>query len=155
MSEELEQQEQTDADLRAAAFADETDDREVVIHKGKRYEVRAPSVEQQKNATLASHKPVKGPDGKPLRQNGRVVTEVDAWEQSMRIIALCTYNPSTGNPIFTRHDLPGLLKKSAGKSSLLTALSKALKNVTTVEEEAVENEAGNSEGDPTATPSSP
>lgn len=157
MSEELgqENEQQSDAALRSAAFADEMDDREIVVHKGHRYEVRAPTIEQQKAATLASRKAVKRPDGKPLVQNGRTVTEVDSWEQSMRILVACTYNPSTGNPVFTRADLDGLVKKSAGKNSLLAALTKALKNVTTVEEEAVEAEAGNSDGDPTATPSTP
>lgn len=154
MSEDLEQEQQTDADLRAAAFADEDAGREVVVHNGKRYAVRAPTVEEQRSATLASQRPVKQ-DGKPLKVNGRQVYEVDAWEQGVRLLIACTSNPDTGKALFSREDLPALMKRSSGKGSLLAVLTRALKDVMTVEDEAVENEAGNSEGDQTATPSSP
>lgn len=112
-------------DLRQVAFADDAAEGIVTVeHKGHHYEVRPPTIDDQKRIQHAAKD----------RKSG----EMDHFRVGVKLVIACTYAPGTQRKVFTAHDEDGLLKRRAGKDALVTKLLKAVKQATTPDEEAID-----------------
>jgi len=135
---------------RELALSDESGARdEVVEHetpKGKaRYLVRPLSLADQETAAAWATIRKPGPNGKGE------VKEVSDYARGAAMAILGTFDPDSGKPMFTKADLPAFMKKR--DHSLTSKLMKAAGRVNAVE--SVEEAAGNSEGAPAASSSTP
>lgn len=112
--------------LRSAAFADEDQAMGTVVveHKGLRYEVRPPTLDENKRLVRQCTDPK--------------TKDLDGTRLGVKIVIACTYAPGTDARVFTAHDEEALLKRRAGKGSLVFKLLQAVKKATTPDEQEID-----------------
>jgi hypothetical protein len=137
--------EQQRAQHRQAAFEDDRRS-EFVTHTMRSgevvsYEVRPLTLKETDDCRRAAMRARKE-HGKPLRgPSGETLLEVDDFAFGVRRIICATFVPGTEVRVFDVKDLETLLNQRLSPGSLLTKLTKALSNVSSVD---VEEERGNS-----------
>lgn len=112
--------------LRSSAFAEEDQAMGLVQveHKGLTYEVRAPTLDEQKRLTRACT------DAK--------TKEVDGYRLGVKLIIACTFAPGGEKRVFNAADEDTLMKRRAGRGSLLEKLIKAVKRAQTPDEQEID-----------------
>jgi hypothetical protein len=98
-------------ELADAALAADVE-RATIEHKGKRYEVRSPTLEQQKRIDAACKDKKSG--------------EVDKYRAAALTVIACTFDPDTGKPVFGRHHEERLMKQPSTPGSFIHKVSEAL-----------------------------
>lgn len=120
-------------DARAAALAEDIEDRIIVEHRGFKYEVRSPTLAQNR----ALQRAVKDKETK----------ETDGVKLMVLMAIECTYHPATNTKVFSRADEEVLMTKSTSPSTIIGKISKALSKLMSEKPDDVEK---NSEGEPSA-----
>lgn len=120
-------------DLRSALLADEPEDRIIVEHRGRKVEVRPPTLAQQRYFQRAAKDPK--------------TKESDGVKLLVLAVIECTYEPGTDKRVFERADEEVLTNKTTDPRTLMGKLSRALNKLLSERPEDIE---GNSEGALTA-----
>lgn len=119
-------------EYRSAALK-EDGDVELVEHNGRTYEVRAPTIDDSRRARKKETKKEKTREG--------VVEETDGFRVTARLMIACTFIPGTETRVFEETDLDALLKRRAGKGSLIGKLLGAIKRLEEIPDEEDMEEA--------------
>jgi hypothetical protein len=106
-------------ELKSSALSADVE-RAYVTHKGKRYEVRPPTLGQQQRIEAAC-KDKKG-------------GEVDKYRAAALTVIACVMDPDTGKPVFGRADEEALLGMPSVPGSFIAKVSDALSNLGAPEE---------------------